>query len=198
MPTYRNHVLLRVHDSGDFFSPWYFRAMLRAVGARPWVKAGTPGLEHRIGGLEKEDGTGNVSYDADNHQHMTELRWRKLDKIRETIPTPEVQGPESGEILIVGWGSTTGSNMSAGELMRRGGKAVANLQLCHVWPLPSGLDEIFSRYRAILVPELNMGQLVRLMRDELPGHNYVSYPKVTGKPFSTEEVLEKVNSLLES
>ena len=166
--------------------------------ARPWVKPGTPGLQHRVGGLEKEDGTGNVSYDPDNHQHMTNLRWQKLDKIRETIATPEVQGPESGEVLILGWGSTTGSNASAAELLRRDGHAVANMQLRHVWPLPGGLDEIFSRYRAILVPELNMGQLVRLLRDELPGHNYVSYPKVTGKPFTTAEVLEKVQSLLES
>lgn len=165
--------------------------------ARPWVLPGTPGMQHRIGGLEKEDGSGNICYDAENHERMTHLRWQKLHKIRETIPVPEVEGPAEGDLLIVGWGSTKGSSTSASEHARRDGYSVATTHLRHVWPLPPGLDELFSRYKGILVPELNMGQLSRLLTSELPRHNYIPYPKVQGKPFTTREVYDKIVSLLE-
>ena len=166
--------------------------------ARPWVKPGTPGLEHRIGGLEKEDGSGNISYDADNHEKMTRLRQDKVMGIRDSIPTPEVAGPAEGDLLVLGWGSTQGAITSACDRARRDGVKVANIHLRHVWPLPKGLDEIFKRYKAVLVPELNMGQMARILRSEYQGHQIISYPKVQGKPFNTNEILDRINRTLEN
>ena len=165
--------------------------------ARPWVKPGTPGLEHRIGGLEKEHLTGNISYDPENHEFMVKLRAQKVMAVRDTIPTPDVHGPEKGEILILGWGSTHGTITSAVEKMHKEGLKIARIHLRHVWPLPRGLDAIFSRYKTILVPEMNLGQMVRVLRSEYPNHNFVSYPKVQGQPFRTHEITERVKSLLE-
>ena len=167
-------------------------------GARPWVKPGTPGLEHRIGGLEKEDLTGNICYDAENHELMTNLRHNKVMAVRETIPTPEVHGPENADLLVVGWGSTLGAITGAVQRLQAEGKSVARMHLRHIWPLPNGLDEIFSRYKAVLVPECNMGQLARLLRSEYQAHSFHSYPKVQGKPFTTVEILGKINEILES
>ncbi|MFT5287774.1 MAG: 2-oxoglutarate ferredoxin oxidoreductase subunit alpha [Planctomycetota bacterium] len=167
-------------------------------GARPWVKPGTPGLEHRIGGLEKENLTGNICYEADNHQLMTDLRQAKLESIRETIPTPEVFGPETADILVVGWGSTLGPITSAVGSSQKAGKSVARMHLRHVWPLPKGLDEIFSRYKLILVPENNLGQMARILRSEYQSQNFQSYSKVQGKPFTTSDILGKINEILES
>jgi 2-oxoglutarate ferredoxin oxidoreductase subunit alpha len=166
--------------------------------ARPWAIPGTPELQHRIGGLEKEDGTGNISYDAQNHERMTHLRNDKVMGIRESIPTPEVQGPESGDLLVLGWGSTMGGIQSACDRLRRSGIDISNMHLRHLWPLPKGLDEIFSRYRTILVPELNMGQLCRILRSEYPGHQFHSYSKVQGRPFTSFELAERFKQLLES
>jgi len=165
--------------------------------ARPWVKPGTPGLEHRVGGLEKENITGHISYDPDNHELMVKLRQDKVNGIRETIPTPEVEGPESGDLLIMGWGSSYGPIVGASGHLRAAGKAVANIHLRHVWPFPKGLDEIFSRYKRVLIPEMNMGQLWRLMRSEYTGHDFVSYPKVQGRPFTTTDIFTKATELLE-
>ncbi len=166
-------------------------------GARPWVKPGTPGLEHRIGGLEKEDGSGNISYDADNHQLMTNLRRDKVLAIRDTIPTPGVYGPERGDLLVLGWGSTQGSIRSAVDMAQRDGGSVACTHLRHVWPLPHGLDEMFGRYKRVLLPELNMGQLATILKSEYTGVEFLSYPKVEGKPFTTHELLTRIQSVLE-
>jgi len=164
---------------------------------RPWVRPGTPGLQHRIGGLEKQDVTGDVCYDPDNHQRMTNLRAQKVLNVRETIALPDVSGPERGDLLVVGWGSTKGAIQSAVEKARSARIPIANMHLRHLWPLPNGLDEVFSRYKAILVPELNMGQLWRLLRSEYPQHNFISYPKVTGKPFRATEITERIESILD-
>jgi 2-oxoglutarate ferredoxin oxidoreductase subunit alpha len=165
--------------------------------ARPWVKPGTPGLEHRIGGLEKENITGHISYDPDNHELMVKLRQDKVNGIRETIPTPAVEGPDSGDLLILGWGSSYGPIVGASERLRAAGKSVANLHLRHVWPFPKGLDAIFSRFGHVLIPEMNMGQLWRLMRSEYTGHDFVSYPKVQGRPFTTTDIIAKATEILE-
>ena len=165
---------------------------------RPWVKPGTPGLEHRIGGLEKDADTGNISYDPENHERMTHIRHDKVMGVRDTIPTPPVFGPESGDLLVCGWGSTHGSIRSAVEKARQDGASVAAIHLRHVWPLPGGLDEVFSRYKAVLVPELNMGQMCRLLRSEYPQHSFLSYPKVQGLPFTTEELLARIRHVLTS
>jgi 2-oxoglutarate ferredoxin oxidoreductase subunit alpha len=100
-------------------------------------------------------------------------------------------------MLVLGWGCTYGSIQSACDLVRREGHAVANIHLRHVWPLPYGLDEIFTRYKAILVPELNLGQMVRLLRSEYPSRNFISYPKIQGRPFTTAELISRITTILE-
>jgi 2-oxoglutarate ferredoxin oxidoreductase subunit alpha len=165
--------------------------------ARPWVKPGTPGLEHRVGGLEKAHLTGNISYDPDNHEFMVKLRAQKVMGVRDSIPTPEVFGPDHGKVLVLGWGSTAGTIHGAIDALQQQGVKVARMHLRHVWPLPHGLDAIFSRYKTILVPEMNLGQMVRVLRSEYPQHNFVSYPKVQGQPFRVHEITNKVMSLME-
>lgn len=167
--------------------------------ARPWARPGTVGLEHRIGGIEKKHETGNICYDAENHEFMTHMRQNKVMKVRDSIPTPEVYGNQSGDVLVLGWGSTYGSIASAiGEFGANGDERVGAVHMRHLWPLPHGLDEIFGRFKAILVPEMNMGQLARILRSEYPQHNFISYPKVQGQPFRTDELVAKINSILES
>jgi len=164
-------------------------------GSRPWVKPGTEGMEFRIGGLEKGP-SGNISYDPSNHQSMTEQRHEKVLNVRDSIPTPTVHGEQEGDVLVLGWGSTVGIITGAVEMAREQGKSVSRIHLTHVWPLPYGLDEIFGRFKAVLIPEMNMSQMARLLRSEYPQHNFISYPKVTGQPFLQVEILEKIDSVL--
>ncbi|MDF1837915.1 MAG: 2-oxoacid:acceptor oxidoreductase subunit alpha [Planctomycetota bacterium] len=166
-----------------------------AKGARPWIKPGTPGLEHRIGGLER-DNKGSVSSDPENHQRMSDIRNEKIRGIAKELPTPEVQGAQNGDLLLLGWGSTIGSLKRCLEKATDRGHKVGRVHMRHLWPLAPGLDEIFSRYKTILVPELNMGQLVTLLRSEYPSHNFVSLTKVTGLPFLTSEIDAEVDRLL--
>ncbi len=165
--------------------------------ARPWVKPGTPGLEHRVGGLEKAHLTGHINYEPENHEFMVRMRQNKVMGVRDSIPTPNVFGDSTGEILIVGWGSTQGAITSAVEKLHAKGLKVSSLHLRHVWPLPKGLDKIFGCFRSVLVPEMNMGQMARVLRSEYPQHNIISYPKVQGLPFRTSELVSKVESLLQ-
>ncbi len=163
--------------------------------ARPWAIPGTPGLEHRIGGLEKEDGTGNVSYDPQNHEKMVRLRAEKIARIANDIPELKVNGPDRGRLLVVGWGSTHGAITSAVESAQRQGAAVASVHLRHLNPFPRNLGTILSRYDRILVPELNLGQLRMLIRSrylvDAAGLN-----KVQGKPFRVREIVAEINRLL--
>ena len=165
--------------------------------ARPWVKPGTPGLEHRVGGLEKAHLTGNISYDPENHEFMVHMRHLKVMGVRDSIPTPEVHGAQEGDLLVLGWGSTAGSIASAVEIAQKAGRNVGRIHLRHVWPLPRGLDAIFTRFKSILVPEMNMGQMARILRSEYQQHNFISYPKVQGQPFRTSELVAKIDSILE-
>ncbi len=166
--------------------------------ARPWAIPGSAGLEHRVGGLEKDHGSGHVSYDPENHQLMTDLRREKVARIAEDIPLAEVEGPESGELLIVGWGSTYGAIAGVRRDLERGGDAtIAHLHLRHLNPFPKNLGEVLGRYRKVLVPELNCGQLVRLLRDYFLV-DAVGLNKVQGKPFKKVEILTKVQEILET
>jgi len=167
-------------------------------GARPWVRPGTPGLEHRVGGIEKAHLTGNICYDPENHEFMTHARQEKVMGIAKSIPTPEVKGAQSGELLVLGWGSTYGSIADAVERTNEKEEKVGRIHLRHIWPLPNGLDEIFSRYKHILIPEMNLGQLARLMRSEFHKHEFLSYSKVQGQPFRASEIAEKIQELLEN
>jgi 2-oxoglutarate/2-oxoacid ferredoxin oxidoreductase subunit alpha len=164
--------------------------------ARPWAIPGAPGLEHRIGGIEKQDITGNVSYDPENHMHMVRTRAEKVARIANDIPELEVFGGSEGRLLVVGWGSTHGSITTAVEEMRNQGKAVSSVHLRHLNPFPKNLGDVLGRFDRVLVPELNMGQLAMLLRARflVPA---VSFPKVKGKPFKISELTSKMQELYE-
>ena len=162
--------------------------------ARPWVKPGTPGLEHRIGGLEKDYGSGNVSYDAENHQRMTDVRHEKIARIADDIPEQTVdQGPAQGPLAVVGWGSTYGPISRAVERSREEGLAVSHIHLRHLSPLPRNLGDLLAGFDKVLVPEMNMGQLTTVLRSLylVPA---VSLPKVTGKPFKIVEIMDAIRA----
>lgn len=156
--------------------------------ARPWVRPGTPGLEHRIGGLEKQEGTGNVSYDPTNHENMVKLRAAKVAGIK--VPDLEVHGDEGG-LLVVGWGSTYGAIRVAVDQARRSGLRVGHAHIRNIHPLPANTDEVLRRYDRVIVPEMNLGQLVKVLRD-LTLIDCVSVPKVKGQAFKVSEVLAAI------
>ena len=159
--------------------------------ARPWAIPGTPGLEHRVGGLEKADVTGNVAYDPANHGLMTDLRQAKIAGIAKDIPPAVARGEGTADVLVVGWGSTEGSIISAAESLRADGIAIHTLHLTHLNPFPANLGEVLSRYNKIFVPELNKGQLVRLLRAEyLVDAKAIS--KVKGLPFTSAELIQAI------
>jgi 2-oxoglutarate/2-oxoacid ferredoxin oxidoreductase subunit alpha len=154
--------------------------------ARPWAVPGTPGLEHRIGGLEKADGRGSISYDPDNHDRMVRLRAAKIDGV--TVPDIEVDDPTGdAELLVLGWGSTYGPIGAGARRVRAMGKKVAQAHLRHLHPLPANLGEVLARYRTVLVPEMNLGQLSVLLRARYLV-DVKSYTKVSGLPFKAEEL----------
>jgi 2-oxoglutarate ferredoxin oxidoreductase subunit alpha len=159
--------------------------------ARPWALPGTPGLEHRIGGLEKADGTGNISYDPDNHHRMTQLRAAKIDRIADTIPPVEVDHVDGARLLVLGWGSTYGPIRAAVRRSRANGDAVAVAHLRHLNPFPRNLGEVLHRYERVLVPEMNGGQLRRLLRAEYLV-DVQGYNRVTGLPFTTAELIDAI------
>jgi 2-oxoglutarate/2-oxoacid ferredoxin oxidoreductase subunit alpha len=164
--------------------------------ARPWAVPGTPGLEHRIGGLEKADITGNVSYDPDNHHRMTELRAAKIARIADDIPDLEVFGPERGDLLILGWGSTYGAIRSAVERLQTGGRSVAHAHLRYLNPFPRNTGEVVRSYRRVLIPEVNLGQLLLLIRARYLV-DAIGYDRVRGKPFRIAEIEAEAVRLLD-
>ncbi len=163
--------------------------------SRPWAVPGTPGLEHRIGGLEKLNGLGTVSYDADNHHRMTVLRRDKVAGIARDIPDLEVFGPEQGDLLILGWGSTYGAIRSAVERLQAEGKSVAQAHLRYLFPFPTNTGDVLRRYKTVLVPELNLGQLWFVIRGTYLV-DALSYGRVRGKPFRISEIVDEANRVL--
>jgi 2-oxoglutarate ferredoxin oxidoreductase subunit alpha len=163
--------------------------------ARPWAIPGTAGLEHRIGGLSKENITGNVSYNPTNNELMIHLRADKVARIAAEIPPVEVNGPERGKLLVVGWGGTFGAITSAVEDSRNAGRAVSSIHLRHLNPFPTNLGQVLGRFEKILVPELNGGQLVRLLRADflVPA---VGMSKSRGQPFHVDELRARFDELL--
>ncbi len=165
--------------------------------ARPWAIPGTPGLEHRIGGIERDSQTGHISYDPENHERMTKLRAAKIQGISADIPLQEVTlGDDSGELVVVGWGSTFGPIRQAVKRARAEGRAISHIHLRYLNPLPRNLGSLLSAFGRLLVPEMNNGQLVTILRSSflLPA---VSLPKISGKPFKVREVTEGIRSALE-
>ncbi len=168
-----------------------------ATLARPWVRPGTPGLEHRIGGIEKEDVTGNISYEPENHDYMVRMRAEKVRRVAQEIPPTTINGPHAGDVLVVGWGGTYGAITAAAEEAQLGGKAVASIHLRHLNPLPPDLGQILRQYRRVLVPEINSGQLVRILRAEYLV-DAVGFHRVRGMPLQTQEIYEAITQLLEA
>ncbi len=162
---------------------------------RPWAIPGTPGLEHRIGGLGKAPLTGNVSYKPEHHQQMIDERAAKVAKLADYIPEQDVMGPTSGDLLVVGWGSTYGAIRSAVQSAQREGHSVAAAHIRYLSPFPRNLGQLLSSYKKVLVPEMNMGQLALLLKATY-GLPIESYPKVNGKPFKISEIHNKINALL--
>lgn len=158
---------------------------------RPWAIPGTKGLEHRLGGLEKEDGTGNVSYDPDNHEKMVKIRAEKIQRIADYIPLQSVdQGPESGKVLVLGWGSTYGAIRSAvSDLHEAGHSSVSHAHLRYLFPFPKNLGSLLQQFDHIIVPEINNGQLIKLLRDQylVPA---IPLNKIKGTPFTRTEIKE--------
>ena len=163
--------------------------------ARPWALPGTPGLEHRLGGLGKEDGTGNVSYDPDDNQHMANIRAERLARVADRIPLQKVMGPKSGDVLVVGWGGTYGAIRSAVKRAQQKGQSVAATHIRYLNPFPKNLGDILQRYKHVLVPELNMGQLSLLLNAHFP-KRVISFPKVQGLPFKISEISAKIDDIL--
>lgn len=178
-------------DDYEQFQPYTRDDLL----ARPWAVPGTPGLEHRLGGLEKADGTGNVSYDPANHQHMTNIRQQKVDLVADDIPEQEVFGAKEGDLLVLSWGGTYGSCTTAVRRAQAAGKKVSHCHLRYLNPFPKDLEAILHGFKEVLIPELNMGQLRSIIRDryliDAKGLN-----KVQGKPFSVAEITEKINEFV--
>ena len=164
--------------------------------ARPWVRPGTPGLEHRIGGLEKDYLTGNISYAPNNHEQMVRVRYRKMAKITQEIPPTKIAGPERGKLLVIGWGSTYGPITTAVKEFQEQGKAVSHVHLRYLNPLPPDLGEVVARFDKVLVPEMNMGQLLRVLRAEYLV-DAVGLNKIQGRPFKVSEITAKIARMLE-
>jgi 2-oxoglutarate ferredoxin oxidoreductase subunit alpha len=161
--------------------------------SRPWAVPGTPGLEHRIGGIEKQDVTGNINYEAENHEHMVETRWRKVENIAHVIPELQVFGPADADLLVIGWGGTYGSIRAAVERCQRKGKKVAYAHLRYLNPMPKNTEAVLKRFKKVLVPELNTGQLCWLLRAKylVPAEGL---NKVQGKPFLVSEIEAAVDA----
>jgi 2-oxoglutarate ferredoxin oxidoreductase subunit alpha len=181
------------NGNGQGYLPYLRDETLR----RPWAIPGTPGLEHRIGGLEKSNITGNVAYDPANHQGMTDIRRQKVANIAEAIPLQTVNGPESGDLLVVSWGGTYGAVWTAVQHCQKRGQSVAHCHIRYLSPFPKNLGEIFKRYKRVLVPELNTGQLRFILRGTYLV-DAIGLNKVQGKPFLVTEIVDKIDEVLKS
>ena len=179
------------HNSDDGYQPYLRDEKL----VRPWARPGTTGLEHRVGGLEKKDVTGNVEYSPTNHQHMSDTRARKVANIADFIPEQEVDGPDSGDLLVLSWGGTFGSVRTAVRQAQEEGKSVAHAHLRYLSPFPRNLGTIIGNFKKVLIPELNLGQLSLVIRSEFLV-DAVKFNKIQGKPFKVVEVYNKINEVL--
>ena len=163
--------------------------------SRPWAIPGTPGLEHRIGGIEKQDVTGNINYEPLNHEHMVRLRAAKVESVANDIPPIVVDGDQSGDLLIIAWGSTHGPITAALNAQREKGRSVGHVHLRHLNPLPRDLGAVIKRFKKVLVPEMNMGQFLMVLRAKYLV-DAQGYDKIQGKPFKTSEIELKIEEML--
>ena len=163
--------------------------------ARPWIKPGTPGLEHRVGGLEKEENSGNVSYDAENHERMTLLREQKVNGVAKSYAPLKIFGEDHGDVLVLGWGSTYGAIRGAVERCHADGQSISQVHLRNMWPLPLDLQDIMKKFDKVVIPELNRGQLNRIIRAEYLVDT-ISLPKIQGKPYGGAELFGLFQDIL--
>ncbi len=176
----------------DNFQPYLRNEKL----VRPWAIPGTAGLEHRIGGIEKQNITGNVSYDPDNHQLMVKIRQEKVDKIADYVPEQKLDsGPEKGEILVLGWGSTYGAIKSAVIQLQVEGHEISHAHIRYIRPFPKNLGSILKNFRQVLIPEINNGQLIKIIRDQFLV-DAKGYNKVMGIPITKGELLARLKEML--
>ena len=180
-----------VHPAGKQGDQPFLPYSRNELLARPWAIPGTPGLMHRVGGIEKEDGTGNISYDPENHQKMVHIRAQKVANAAKLLPPQQVVGPQQGDVLVISWGGTYGACLTAVQQAQSQGISVAHAHIRYMNPLPSNLGEILSRYKKVLIPELNMGQLRMLIRARYLV-DAIGFNKIKGKPFAVSELLEKI------
>jgi len=164
--------------------------------SRSWAIPGTEGLRHRIGGLEKEDISGNVSHDPLNHQKMCEIREEKVERVANYIPELELVGNKEGDLLVVSWGGTYGVILTAVQEMRKEGIDISMAHFKYIKPLPKNTKEIFSKFKKILVCEINLGQFVNYLRMNFPEFKYYQYNKIQGLPFMVAELKEKFSEHL--
>lgn len=164
--------------------------------SRPWALPGTPGLEHRLGGLEKQHETGNVSYDPENHEFMVKLRAEKVARVANELPPTEIFGPDQGELLVVGWGGPFGAIRGAVTEAQAQGLSVSHVHLRHLNPFPKDFEDILKRFDKVLVPELNMGQLASVIKARMLV-DVVSYNKIQGKPFKVSEIFDAIVGCLD-
>jgi len=164
--------------------------------SRPWALPGTEGLRHRIGGLEKENGSGNVSHDPINHETMTFIREDKVQRVANYIPELEVLGEEEGDLLVVSWGGTYGVMLTAIQALREEGIKISLAHFKHIMPLPKNTGEVFSKFKERLVCENNMGQFANYLRMKFPEYHYDQYNKIQGLPFMVKELKEKFTDFL--
>ena len=192
-----------VKVDADITFPWdHFEQLMARFArderlARPWAVPGTPGLVHRIGGLEREDGTGNISYDPENHERMTHLRQAKVDGIADDIPPLEVDDPSgAAELLVLGWGSSLGTIRAAAGRVRAAGGKVATAHLRHLNPFPSNTGDVVKAYPKVLIPEMNLGQLAMLIRAKFLV-DAKSFTKVQGLPIFAEDLENEIKRVLD-
>jgi len=183
---------VRFHTEAEGFMPY---ARDPQTLARPWAVPGTPGLEHRIGGIEKQETTGHVNYEPQNHETMVRTRAEKVARIAQDIPDAVPAGAPEGDLLIVGWGSTYGSITAALRAQLASGRKVGHVHLRHLNPFPRNLGDVLKRYKKVLVPEMNLGQLVMMLRARYLV-DAISYPKVQGQPFKQAEIEAKIDEIL--
>jgi 2-oxoglutarate ferredoxin oxidoreductase subunit alpha len=194
-PTQINSDGTQFHEVGEGVQGRFLPYKRDAYLSRPWAVPGTPGLEHRIGGIEKQDVTGNINYEGANHEHMVHTRWKKIENIAETIPDLDVIGLPDAELLVIGWGGTYGSIKTAVERCVRKGKKVACTHLRYLNPMPKNTGAVLKRFKKILVPELNSGQLCWLLRAKylVPAEGL---NKIQGRPFLVSEIEAAITARL--
>lgn len=192
LPNIKVHFTTELEKDQEKFLPY----LRNEKGARPWVKPGTAGFEHRIGGLEKENITGNISYDPENHQLMVKLRQQKVDTIANYIPEQTIEaGPEKGKVLVLGWGSTYGVIKTAVEDLLEESYEVSHVHLRYLRPFPKNLGTLLQNFKHILIPEMNNGQLIKIIRDQFL-IDAKGYNKIMGMPFTKLELIEAIKQYI--